>query len=391
MEEANELDLLLEGDTAELKLKSAKEVILGLEKETARLRAEGKRSENLIKKLQDSASINGQNQNNTSSAFLLPSEFKKSWESFTMENILDLFSQFLHSPTEFVFLVQGLIKYILQIVKEEIASKLNVVCKVLGSEDGAKERVKKGLLKLFQDNYASAFPCPEAKKLGQGFINTLALGLVPKVKGLIFTNEFATFVGKMHSIAVHMLLNDPALELFFPDTQEYITIDRPDEYYYIDGFPLENPKGILVVPSVMRNSHPYANIKPSVLLIPKSDTDHVKAISDSSDADQDSYPPLQKKSKSFHKKECKNCKAKTPCPSCSKITLLALAKRIPNLNPSQRYLNRVQSNSSFDGSHQIEKTVKNVLARRLSEAARKMDKKVFAKKKITDKEACKVM
>ena len=417
MEVSNELDELLEGNTTEEKLNSAKEIILSLEKETSKLRAEVKKSEIIIKKLQDSSSANGLNHNNTSSAFLLPSEFKKSWEILVMENILDVFTPFLTPHSDFAFLAQTLIKYILKNVDTEIKNKVEIVYKMLGSPENGMDRVKKSLLKLFQDNCASTFPCPEIKKIGSGFLHLIPKKNYLKVKSLLITAEFEKFVKNMHNIAVNMLLNDPPLDIRFSENPEYVTVTKPDDYYCIDGFPLENPEAIIVVPCVMRNNQIYAGIKPSVLIISKNnknneegDGEKIKRwlnetnksadpytktqnliYSDKFEDDQETYPPLQRKEQTVTK-DCMLCKTKAPCVYCSKSTLLALARRVPYTNNTQRYMNRVQSNSLFETpSRNPNKHISTVLSRRLSEAARKMDKKCFIKNKHIDKEACKVM
>ena len=418
MEDLNEIDELLDGITPEEKLQSAKEIILSLEKETSRLRAELKRSENTIKKLQESASLNGQNQNNTSSAFLLPSEFKKSWEILTMENLLDLLAPFLQNQSEFALLAQKLIKHILNLVTEEITEKVESVCKLLGSPENAKEKIAKSLIKLFQDHCISAFPCPSQRKVGLTFLSCLPRNLYIRVKPLTETTEFERFLKNMHNLAVHMLLNDPPLEISFPANIECVTISKHDDYSYIDGFPVGNPEALIVVPGVRRNTHAYAGIKPSVLIVNSKcvdqGTDEINQKKSLSEArsiepfikaqiyfdetkvneDSEAYPPLQRKKDELQKKECILCKIKAPCAYCSKNTLLALAKRVPanNTGYSYRSISRNQSNSLFENPRKsIGGDTKSILSRRLSEAARKIDRTTLIKKRPIDKEACKVM
>lgn len=52
--------------------------------------------------------IHGSTHNNTSSAFTLPSEFKKLWDELVTELILDAFPDFLDKYQIFVPLVQEL-------------------------------------------------------------------------------------------------------------------------------------------------------------------------------------------------------------------------------------------------------------------------------------------
>ncbi|OMJ66900.1 hypothetical protein SteCoe_36095 [Stentor coeruleus] len=413
MEDLNELDELIQGNTAEEKLQSAKEIITGMEKDIFKLRAELKRNENSMKKLQEAVSASAQNQNNTSSAFLLPSEFKKSWEILIMENILDLFTPFLSSQIDFVILSQTLVKQIISYVDKEINCKVSAFLSLLGLNESNSDKIRKYSLKMFQDNYLTAFPCPPASKIANIFLGIVSRNVYNKAKALVETSDFENFVNNMHKLSVHMLLNDPPLDVKIPQEIEYIKIIKPDDYYYIDGFPVGNPEAILVLPCVMKGNHIYAGTKPSVLVLPEDFNKNPSPIINkksmieeqrSADPcvrhqsslilnkyseDLDSYPPLQRRKEDFTKKDCLLCKINSPCAYCSKVTLLALAKRIPN-SANQRHIARVQSNSLVE-SPAKGKYITNALSRRLSEAAKKMDKKTFIKNKHIDKEACKVM
>lgn len=421
--ENGSIDELLSGSTAEEKLKNAIEVIQSLEKEVFKLRAELKRSEIFIKKLQESSALSGQNNNNTSSVFLLPSEFKKLWDVLIMENILDLFSPFFSAHQDFLHLAQGLIQEVIKNVETELNEKISQICKILGAE-GSVDKIKKYLLKLFQDNYVAALPCPFERKIADRFLATVPKNLYAKAKKITGNSDFEEFVKNMHKISVFMLLNDPSLEINFKKELEYVTITKPEDFCYIDGFPVGNTEAAIIIPCVTRNNYPYAGIKPSVLIVsenskktdeklpqnePKTE-EKIKiaakleksevsrrsqnfSIKNRYDDDQESYPPLQNK-KSDRKKEAKDCvlcKVKAPCAYCSKNTLLALAKRIPSTETSQRHLCRIQSSSFFSDNIKNTRLSGSILSRRLSEAAKKLDKKTFIKNKYLDKEACKVM
>ena len=68
-----------------------------LEKEAVRHRAEILRLKDQIKELQSKSILNARNENNTSSAFVLPSEFKDKWHELASERLLDAFTPFLAS------------------------------------------------------------------------------------------------------------------------------------------------------------------------------------------------------------------------------------------------------------------------------------------------------
>lgn len=397
MEDLQELDDLIQGSTPSEKLENAKEIIQSLEKETFKLRAELKRSETSLKKLQESSSSSAQNSNNTSSSFLLPSEFKKLWEVLVLENTLDLFHPFLSSQLDLVLLVQLLIKTISKKVETELNSKLSSIAALLGSSDN--DKLKKPLIKLFQDHCNSAFPCAVAS-IAADFLEQVPKPLYSQVKSLLESEEFAGFVKTMHQLAIHMQLSDPALEMKFSMKPEYVTILKADDFHFVDGFPVGTPQGIIVIPQVYRNNQVYAGTKPGVLVLPEDyveqqeNEDRAKSqqpvikLNEKFVDESEPYPPLQKKD--YSRKECLLCKIKAPCAYCSKMTLLALAKRVPSAG-NQRFISRVQSNSFIEAPSKGNRNMTSCLSRRLSEAAKKIDKKTFIKNKHIDKEACKVM
>ena len=197
-----------------------------------------------------------------------------------------------------------------------------------------------------------------------------------------------------------------------------------------DGFPNGSPQAVIVVPCVMRNNHPYTGIKPSVLIITEESKNEptesplkdpvpqkkiIKELSPSQVIDlycrykkniyktknlnkyednQDVYPPLQRKTKENDFSKCSQCRGAVPCSWCSKSGLLALVKRAPSAATSQRHLTpgRIYNNSLFDTPGKVQtRTMTSLLTKRLSEAAKKMDRKAFIKNKHIDKESCKVM
>ena len=436
MQQCNDYDELLQGSTPEEKLKSSLEILESLEKECFKLRAEVKRSEVAMKKLQESNAMSAQNQHNTSSAFALPSEFKKTWEILIQENILDLFSQFLGSHRYLVLVVQELIKEILKQVGELIDAKILSIVSLLGCPASNSESIKKHLLRLFQDHSSTAFPMLSLEELRKTYLARIPLTIREEVSSSISTGEFDSFVRNMHKISLHMLLNEPRLEINFTESIEYVVIDKPDNFYCIDGFPNGSPEAVIVVPSVMRNNYPYTGIKPAVLIITeeskndlpqpskvpeeclKEPTPTKKLAKDLSPSqvidlycrykkniyrnknlnkyedNQEAYPPLQKKTKENDFSKCTQCKGSVTCSWCSKSNLLALVKRTPSATNSQRHLTpaRVYNNSLFDTPGRTQtRTMTSLLTKRLSEAAKKMDRKTLIKNKHIDKESCKVM
>ncbi|OMJ65878.1 hypothetical protein SteCoe_37482 [Stentor coeruleus] len=125
----------------------------------------------------------------------------------------------------------------------------------------------------------------------------------------------------------------------------------------------------------------------------------------------DAYPPLQQKTKEQISR-CRNCKGDSGHMCCSKGNLIALAKKTSisthsyrNLTPNRPSLltnNSIKKDSGLvvegkdkNPNDEVGKgqnrNASSLLTKRLSEAARKMDRKAFIKNKHLDKESCKVM
>ena len=66
-----------------------------MEKDLFKAQTETRKTEKSLKQLQELQSKHGVTHNNTSSAFTLPSEFKKLWDELVTELILDAFPDFL--------------------------------------------------------------------------------------------------------------------------------------------------------------------------------------------------------------------------------------------------------------------------------------------------------
>ncbi|CAG9317828.1 unnamed protein product [Blepharisma stoltei] len=494
LEASTNIDELITGNTSEEKLQNAKEILEMMEKEIFRLRAELKRSEQTVKKLQDSLALQAQNQNNTSSSFLLPSEFKKNWEVLVQENILDVFSPFLGSHTLFVRLVQSLMKICMEFVENTIRCKMSEIKKLLGITNEETENLKKYLMKLFQDYCETAVPEIDFWEFLKVYKDKISDFIDEEheedFEYMITSDEFIEFVKKTHQLVLHIVFHDPSLDLNFPGKIEYITLEKPDEYYCIDGFPKNSPPCVIVVPAIMRGNFAYQGIKPAVLVITteqmneqkeKASQKSEKSDQDSLKSERSSKPPLKNckslninlrslspqdknqenpifglyyryktkinsmrsdeesqetpnkspfkysvdympspksisedstrsmikgpdsipissatyYSRKKRREACTLCRPKLPCKKCSKNALLDIAKRIPSGAYSQKHTTpmRVYSSSFFESSNRNDRSypMTSLLTRKLSEAAKKMDRKSSVKSKIVDKDTCMVM
>ena len=288
MEESSLLDSMLSGSTAEEKLISAKNIIQSLESELIKSRSKCKTLESQLKKVQANNNLIQVNQNNTSSSFMLPSEFKKLWESATTDLCFNLFHQFLPSPNTFA----SLTRHLCTIISESVHSKLNSILLSLQSHLSLADTkpIKTHLLKLLQDSSSQAFPCNHSR-ISSLFLKTSKKSDQSALKSLILTEEFKLFVHTFHSISVYMALTEPVLTISFPSKPVIIKITNPEDFLLIDGFASINSNALIVFPEVTREGSRYLPCKASVLVL--SEVENAKFLHQINE-DLDSFESLQR-------------------------------------------------------------------------------------------------
>ena len=106
----------------------------------------------------------------------------------------------------------------------------------------------------------------------------------------ISTNDFKRFFRAIFKLTLHMVLNDPPIQLSMDSwtvrKQKTCLIDKFDfwmynknDYYCIDGFPQEGFPCVVVLPPPYRQGYVYQGIKPAVLPVDKATdeiTEHVR-------------------------------------------------------------------------------------------------------------------
>ena len=288
MEESSLLDSMLSGATAEEKLISAKSIIESLESELIKSRTKCKTLENQLKKVQANSNLIQANKNNTSSSFMLPSEFKQSWESATTDLCFNLFQQFLPRPK----FLASLVRHLCTIISESVQSKLNSILLSIQSQLGLSDPkpVRTQILKLLQDSSSSTFPCIQSR-ISNLFLKTTKKSELSLLKPLTSTEEFSLFVNTFHSISVYMALAEPALTISFPSKPVIIKIQNPEDFLLIDGFASINSNALIVFPELTRQGSRYLPCKPSVLVL--SEVDNAKFLHQMTE-ESDSFESLQR-------------------------------------------------------------------------------------------------
>lgn len=98
--------------------------------------------------------------NNTSSAFTLPSEFKKLWDELVTELILDAFPDFLDQYKLFVCLVQELFIVVRQLIldtKQEMVIKIAKEMQLIGADADLNSEEAKQAVGMLQVKLQSVF------------------------------------------------------------------------------------------------------------------------------------------------------------------------------------------------------------------------------------------
>jgi len=261
-----------EGFTPQAKLAHAKQLYERQEAEIFKLRADLKRSEALVKKLQETVALQSQNQNNTSSCFTLPSEFKQSWEDLQGE-LMDTFEDFFEQHWLLAWLVKDLTELVYTQVLQDLDQRLTALTGLFMLDGSQKERIRKTFLRLFQDNCGKMLAMTEAQ------FSQLRLSFERKAKAYIPADQwdslvttveqssFRTFIEHWLKLCLHMVFSEPRLSLTYPDLLDYSVLTKPEDVFVIDGFPKGSPLCVVVLPPPFRSGAPYQGLKPAVLIL----------------------------------------------------------------------------------------------------------------------------
>lgn len=106
-----------------------------MEKDLVKQQASNRKLENEIKKFKNKNQIFGFQNNNTSSNFMLPSEFKTNWEHLVQSLILDIFGDLIDEPIKIMLAVQIILFSIYNYAMMEYNKKVNKILLSIGIEN----------------------------------------------------------------------------------------------------------------------------------------------------------------------------------------------------------------------------------------------------------------
>lgn len=242
--------------------------------------------------------IHGSTHNNTSSAFTLPSEFKKLWDELVTELILDAFPDFLDKYKLFVCLVQELFLVVQQLIletKRDMIVKIGQQMQLLPAELDLKSESAKQITGMLETKLQSVFkdystqifdyPVDKLKEVLKNVYKPRCESVLAEdeeamdlFEDNVDTADFIRFVQAIIKLELHMVLNEPPIELSMLscddrakklellEKYEFWMFNKSD-YYCIDGFPQQGYPAVVVLPPPYRQGFVYQGIKPAVIVL----------------------------------------------------------------------------------------------------------------------------
>ncbi|CDW86409.1 UNKNOWN [Stylonychia lemnae] len=268
------------GISADIQLYSPNSANTSTTKDDEQLQADRLLEENL--KL--NSLRHAESQNNTSSGFELPSEFKVKWENLIKEQIMDTFGDYFDQINVLTALVQYSFRSVQQVIKEALNEKLSNVIKLFNLQTNDKTQGDlQVLLKPFlKNNYKEIFRDQSLiDKIRDNFLKQLKLGYfsedqLEQIECSIEDNlsSLNQYLNHVKIIILYMEINEPQIslqELKLPERSEqldqfHLNHFYADSFMTIDGFEKDgNPCAIILNQPKIGNGS-FAGIKPAVII-----------------------------------------------------------------------------------------------------------------------------
>lgn len=208
--------------------------------------------------------------NDTSSSFLLPSEFKSQWENFTNNTLIDSFENTYDDPQIVSFLSQETIKLLYQTAYNDIQEKVRKIMEILNIPYNDKKSINTFFYKIrfiFQEYFSSIFLFSEYEKI----ISKLSLTHinVNRKEDLIKdlnSNQFKKFLNEGYKLCSYMNLHSPVLTL---KGNEFVYLFYSKKHHNnIEGFGKDNSVCLVTMfPPMLNKTFFYQGIKPTVYII----------------------------------------------------------------------------------------------------------------------------
>lgn len=240
-----------------------------------------------------------QSQNNTSSNFLLPSEFRKVWEDFGKESVGDIFVDFFDDFILTLNLFQEIMLISHSHFKEELKNLTNKIMKILEIKNINKsysfieKNIKPIILEYYEDIFEneskSDFFYQKIKEdygkfINENFLNeeinennfkireVMKTDKTDELRELVRSNYIKDFLRTVKKIFLFVEFHEPQLSLKLEPFEKRKLIVRQmkqSDCVLPDGY-IKDVKNCLILldPPLLKNGYPYSGLKPIALICP---------------------------------------------------------------------------------------------------------------------------
>ena len=250
-----------------------------LEKQVNRLQIENAKKDKQIQKLQEDLQVYMKPQNNTSTDFPWPNEFKKSWENLVSTILMDTFDNIYLNSSLLSIVVNIIVKNTFTIAKEHINNKIKALLMCLNISDHSDETIRDFFVKfqslIFQQYYKSLFQFSDdvnneiiiktRKEIeGCGDINSNDMLNINKD---LNAEQIVKFIKEMYALCIYMHLHDPPLSVKTSNVLEYRYFSKT-AFINIEGFPKENSACLIILhPPQLKSEIAFKGMKPAVYIV----------------------------------------------------------------------------------------------------------------------------
>lgn len=282
-----ELEEIPKFDNVLLELDYFKKKSEVLERDLFKSQTQIKKHDVTIKKLQDHITLYGQNTNNTSNSFLLPSEFKSNWESLVQDLIMEAFENIYDSNILLAQLAQETFRIVYEESKILIAEKIKIILNSLNIQENCHDKFFIKFRSIFQEYFSVIFLI-DTERI-QKIKNCLKISIESSIETTrqedidkdFESTGMCDFIKMSFKLCIYMLLHDPQLLIsinlqnsnsssfpHFPKKNLIYNFYNKSDHLNIEGFAKESaPCLIILPPPLLRSNFPYQGIKPAVYIV----------------------------------------------------------------------------------------------------------------------------
>lgn len=264
-----------------------------LEKDLFKSRTENKKLEKTNKKLENRLSQIGNNTNNTSVTFLLPSEFKLLWEKTMKDSLLEAFDNIISDYKLLSYIVKNLMRIIYENAKEIIKERINKVFSLfhIPNEKCVLTEILPKFRFLLQEYFTFIFQLDLDENTTDN-VTRIVMDCIKQdytyqydislLENDLKSEYYKEFIKDSFKISLYMLLHEPILSFDSTVSIEF-TRFKKGVMTPIEGFIKDKSVCCVVLnPPLLKGKFIYQGILPVVYIIEDPDDDVILKISEES-------------------------------------------------------------------------------------------------------------